>query len=84
MTKFSKVKLGDFRQYQNTRNFLKKKNVGQYRFKKCSKFQNFQLSNFTFTWSNEGKVNSVQSYMTYSKELQQKIKMLDKPVFKNI
>ena len=44
----------------------------------------FQLSNFTLTWSNEGKVNSVRPYMTYSKELQQKMKILDKVIFKNI
>ena len=58
--------------------------MGQNRFKKCSKFQKFQLSNFTLTWSNEGKMNSVWAYMTYSKELQQKIKMLDKIALNNI
>ena len=36
------------------------------------------------TWSNEGKVNSARPGMTYSKELQQKMKMLDKLVWKNI
>ena len=41
MTRFRNVKLGVFRQYQNTKNILKKKNVGQNRFKKLSKFQNF-------------------------------------------
>ena len=45
-------------------------------FEKRSKFQKFQLSNFTLTWSNEGKVNSVRPDMTYSKKLQQKMKML--------
>ena len=45
--------------------------MGQKRFKKRSKLQKFQLSNFTLTWSNEGKVNNVQPYMTYPKELQQ-------------
>ena len=64
MTRFRKVKLGDFRQYQNTRTILKEKNMGQNRFKKRSKFPKFQLSNFTLTWSNEGKVNSVRPYMT--------------------
>ena len=58
--------------------------MGQNRFKKCSKFQKFQLSNFTLTWSNEGKVNSVRPCMTYSKEPQHKTKMLDKLVLKNI
>ena len=58
--------------------------MGQNRFKKRSKFQKFQLSNFTLTWSNEGKVNSVRPYMIYSKKLQQKMKMLDKFVLKNI
>ena len=84
MTRCRNVKLGDFKQYQNTRTILKKKNMGENLFQKCSKFQKFQLSNFTLTWSNEGKVNSVRSYMTYSKELQQKMKMLDKLVLKNI
>ena len=50
----------------------KNKNMGQNRFKKRSRFQKFQLSNFTLTWSNEGKVNSVRPGITYSKELQQK------------
>ena len=58
--------------------------MGQNRFKKLSIFQKFQLSNFTFTWSNEGKMSSVRPDMTYSKELQQKMKMLDKLIFKNI
>ena len=84
MTRFRNVKLGVFRQYQNTKTFLKKKNMGQNRFNKCSKLQKFQLSNFILTWSNEGKVNSVRPDMTYSKELQQKMKMLDKPILKNI
>ena len=84
MTRFRNVKLFVFRQYQNAKIILKKKNMGQNRFKKRSKFQKFQLSNFTLTWSNEGKVNSVRPYMTYSKELQQKMKMLDKLVLKNI
>ena len=58
--------------------------MGQNRFKKLSKFQKFQLSNFTLTWSNKGKMNNVRPYMTYSKELQQKMKMLDKLILKNI
>ena len=58
--------------------------MGQNRFKKLSKFQKFQLSNFTLTWSNEGKMNSVRLDTTYSIELQQKMKMLDKPILKNI
>ena len=49
MTRFRNVKLGVFRQYQNTTIF-KKKNLGQNDFKKLSKFQKFQLSNFTLTW----------------------------------
>ena len=51
--------------------------MGQNRFKKLSKFQKSQLSISTLTWSNEGKINSVRLDMTYSKELQQKVKMLD-------
>ena len=65
MTRFRNVKLGVFRQYQNTKTISKKKNMGLNRFKKCSKFQKFQLNNFILTWSNEGKVNSVQPDMTY-------------------
>ena len=82
MTRFRNVKLGVLRQYQNTRTILKKKNMGQNRSKKRSKFQKFQLSNFTLTWSNEGKVNSVRPYITYSKELKQKMKVLDKLALK--
>ena len=67
-TRFRNVKLDVLRQYQNTRTILKKKSMGQNRFKKSSKFQKFQSSNFNLTWSNEGKVNSVRPYMTYSKE----------------
>ena len=59
MTRFRNVKLGVFKQYQNTKTILKKKNTRQNCFKKRSKFQKFQLSNFTLTWSNERKVNSV-------------------------
>ena len=44
--------------------------------------KNFQLSNFTLTWSNEGKMYRLWPDMTYSKELQQKMKMLDKLIFK--
>ena len=42
MTRFRDVKLGVFRQCQNTRTILKKRNMGQNRFKKRSKFQKFQ------------------------------------------
>ena len=69
MTRFRNVKLGVFRQYQHTKTILKKKNTRRNRFKKSSKFQKFQLNNFTLTWSNKGKVNSVRPGMTYSKEL---------------
>ena len=58
--------------------------MGQDLFKKLSKFQKFQLSNFTLTRSNEGKMNSVRLDMTYSKEVQQKMKMYDKLILKNI
>ena len=73
-----------FRQYQNTKTILKNKNMGQNCFKKLWKFEKFQLSNFTLTWSNEGKINSVLLDMTLSKELQQKVRMLDKLILKNI
>ena len=84
MARLRNVKLGVFREYQNTKTILKKKNMGQNRFKESSKFEKFQLSNFILTWSNEGKANSVQPDTTYSKELQQKMKTLDKPILKNI
>ena len=84
MTKFWKVKLGVFRQYQNTKTILKVKNMAENHFKKFSKFQKFQLSNFNLIWSNEGKMNSLRVDMTYSKELQQNMQMLDKLILKNI
>ena len=84
MTKFWKVKLGVFRQYQNTKTILKVKNMAENHFKKFSKFQKFQLSNFNLIWSNEGKMNSLRVDMTYSKELQQNMLMLDKLILKNI
>ena len=56
--------------------------MAQNRFKKLSKLQKFQLSKFTLNWSNKLKMNSVRSDMTYSKELQQKIKILDKLILK--
>ena len=58
--------------------------MGQNRFKKLSIFQKFQLSNFTLTWSNEGEMNSLRFDLTYSIELPQKIKMLDKLILGNI
>ena len=64
MTRFRNVKLGVFRQYQKTKAILKKKNMGQNCSMKLSKFQKFHLSNFTLTWSNQGKMNSVRLDMT--------------------
>ena len=58
--------------------------MGQNRFRIRSRFQKFQLTNFTLTWLNEGKVNSLRLDMTYSKEQQQKMKMLDKVISKTI
>ena len=58
--------------------------MGQNRFRKRSKFQKFQLTNFTLTWLNEGKVNSLRLDMTYSNELPQKMKMLDEVILKTI
>ena len=58
--------------------------MGQNRFKKLSIFQKFQLSNLTLTWSNEGEMNSLRFDLTYSIELPQKIKMLDKLILGNI
>ena len=40
MTRFRNVKLGVFRQYQNTRTILKKKNIGQNR-----NFKSFNYAN---------------------------------------
>ena len=39
--------------------------MGQNGFKSLPKFQKFQLSNFTLTWSNEEKMNTVRLDMTY-------------------
>ena len=64
LTRFRNFKISVFRQYQNTRTILKKKNTEQNHFKKPSKFQKFQLSNFTLTWSNEGKKINVRLDMT--------------------
>ena len=58
--------------------------MGQNRFKKLSKFQKSQLSNFTLTWSNKGKMNSLRLDMTYLKELEQKMKMFGKVILKNL
>ena len=58
--------------------------MGQNSFKKLSKSQKVQLSNFTLTWSNERKMNSVPPDITYSKERLQKMKILDKVFSKNI
>ena len=38
MDRFMNVKLVVFRKYQNTKTVLKKRNIGQNRFKKFSKF----------------------------------------------
>ena len=46
------------------KNHFKKQKYGTELFKKHSKFQKFQLSNFTLTWSNEGKMNSVRPDLT--------------------
>ena len=56
--------------------------MGQNCFKKLSKFQKLQLINFILTRS-EGKMDDVPSDLTYLKELQQKMKILDKLIFKN-
>ena len=53
-------------------------------FKKRAKFLKFQLSNFTLSWSNEGRVNSVRPDLTYLKELQQKMKMFGLKRFNQI
>ena len=66
--------------YKNLQNLQKK---GQNRFKKLSKFEIFQLSNFTLTRSNEEKMNSIQLDMTYSKRITaKKMNMLEKFILK--
>ena len=77
MSRFRNIKLDVFRLSKH-KNYFKKKNIGQNRFKKLSKFQKFQLSYFHLTWSNQGKMNSARLDMTYSKELLQKMRILDK------
>ena len=59
MARFRKVKLDVFRQYQNTKTIIKKKNMGQNRFTKRSNFKKFQLSNFTLNSVRPRKKNSV-------------------------
>ena len=80
----STITASTIRQYRNAKTIFKKKNIGHNHFKKLSKFQKIQLSNFTLTWLNKGKMNSVRSDMVYSKELQQKMKMLDNLILKSI
>ena len=41
MIRFRKVKLGVFRQYQNTKTTLRKKNIIKNCFKKCLKLRRF-------------------------------------------
>ena len=77
MNRFRNVKLGVFRQYKNTKTILRKKNMGQNSFT-LSKFRKSQLKNLALAWPKKKKKNSVRSDMTYSKELQQKMNMLDK------
>ena len=77
MTRFRNVKVGVFRQHESTKTILKNENMGQNRFKKLSKFRKFY-----FDLVKRGKMNRVRPDMTYSKELQQKMKMLDKLMLK--
>ena len=81
MTRFWNVILGVFRQYQNTKTILEKKNMGQNCFKKYSKFQKFQLRSFTLTWSNNEKVNDL---LKKKKNYSKKMNMLNKLILKNI
>ena len=64
MTRFRNVKLGVFRQNQNIKTISKKKIMGQNRLKQLSKFQKFQLSNFTLTWSNHSNKKQKDSLET--------------------
>ena len=75
MTRFRNIKLGVFRQYQN-KNYFKNEKYWENRFKKLLKVQKFWLSNLTLTELNEGNKNSLKLDMSYSKELEQKMKML--------
>ena len=84
MTRFRNVKLGVFRQYQNTKTIQKRKIWDRMVLRMFQNSKNFNFCNFTLTWSSKGKMNSVRLDLTYSKELQQKMKMLKKPIFKNI
>ena len=54
------------------------------KFQSINQLDQLKIINFTLTWSNEGKMKSVRPGVTYSEELQQKMKMLDKPMLKNI
>ena len=67
-----------------TKTILKTNNIGKNRFKKLLKVQKFWLSNLTLTELNEGNKNSLKLDMSYSKELEQKIKMLQKLILQRI
>ena len=64
MTRFRNGKLCVFRQNQNIKTISKKKIMGQNRLKQLSKFQKFQLSNFTLTWSNHSNKKQKDSLET--------------------
>ena len=67
-----------------TKTILKTNNIGKNRFKKLLKVQKFGLSNLTLTELNEGNKNSLKLDMSYSKELEQKMKMLQKLILQRI
>ena len=58
--------------------------MGHNCFKKLLKFQKFQLSNFTLTWLNKGKMKSVRLDMTYSKKIIAKDENVVQTYLKNI
>ena len=70
MTRFRNVKLGIFKQYQFTKTIFKKKIWDRIVLRNVHFTLITKKRNFTLTWSDERKVNSVRLGMTYSKELQ--------------
>ena len=78
------IKLGVFRQFQNSKTILKTKTIGHKRFKKLLKFLKFQLSNLLWLGRTRGKWIVYGLIWLTQKKLQQKMKMLDKIILKSI
>ena len=69
MTRFRNVKLGFLDNIKTEKLVSKRKIWDRKVLRNFQSSKKFQLSNFTLTWSNQVKMNSVWPDMTYSKEL---------------